>query len=598
MGQATYLQKAKKTYNSDSSVFYTEHFLNWAISKKDTAQYIDGAFFMAKIYLTKSSFSKAEKLLEKCLSYSFSKKNKIYLCKIQIELGSLYRSIGEYSTALMYYQKAIIIAEVIFAWREMVVCETQMAEYFRALSKYREANFYINSALKKYEKHRLNDTSLLISIYNRAAAIDNESNPQINSTIKNSRKALALALSSKNLEAQAISLNELGFTYKNLRKIGLSETLYKKAEKIWFSVGAYPEAMHTMNNRIMLYSHNNYPPGEIADLYLNMIQIVTSKKIDYALNDAYSFLSNYYSRTGDSLKAFRFFNMYHNSIVKEIRKQNDIQIVNMTERYESEKAKKQVKKVEGELIDSKEKLEQKTAENTTAYIFVLLLVVLLGAIVFLLVRINNTNKKLRERNVEKDVLIQEIHHRVKNNLQFISSLVNMQMNSSSNDAEIHSLSDASRRIKAMALVHEMLYNQKETEGIEVKQYLEELIASLNDVVNSDKIPIKFTLNLCKISFNVSNSIALGMITSELVSNSMKHAFNGIEKPEIKIQLKIEEKNQVLFTVQDNGNGYTDIVETRKTLGMRLIDIFSRQLKGMYQISNKIGCEYKIKFTLK
>ena len=214
-------------------------------------------------------------------------------------------------------------------------------------------------------------------------------------------------------------------------------------------------------------------------------------------------------------------------------------------------------------------------------------------------RIYDNNKILYIKNKEKDSLIQEIHHRVKNNLQFIGSLINMQINTSKNTAEIDTLNDASRRIKSMALVHEMLYNRNDVKGIEINKYISELISSINDVVNSKKIPIKFTIDCDILDFETSKAIALGMITSELVSNSIKYAFGKTKKPQITISLKTDHNNQTIaFIVSDNGIGMKGKKkESPEKLGLRLISIFSRQLKGDYSFINEKGLTFKLTFKL-
>ena len=596
--QQTYFEKANRTFNIDSSIFYAEKHLEWVTQKRDTAQIVEIVCLLSKNYTLKSRYARAEKLVEKTLAYPFVKNNNISRGKLYRELATIYKFNGLYAQSLEYYLKAHQLFEKSKSWHNLLSSKIDLAEYYRKLGKYKKANEYVSGAFALHHKKQLADTALLIRLYNRAAAIDNESNPDSRFTIGKSKMALMLAQKSGNKYAEATSLNELGFTYKNLNKPDSAEYFYKSAEEAWISVGATREALNAMNNRAVLYSHNDYPKQKIMEVFSEIIRKVNTENIDYPLADAYSFLYNISLREGDSARALKYFYKYHESAVARVRKENDAQITNITEKYENEKAKKEVKRVSGELTQSKEQLELKEAENVRVYVFLIILVVMLGVIAFLLVRINRANKKLKERNREKDTLIQEIHHRVKNNLQFISSLVNMQMNSSSSDVEIHTLNDASRRIKAMALVHEMLYNQKESTGISIKQYLEELISSLNEVVNSNSIPIQFKMQLDEVNFNVTNSIALGMITSELVSNSMKHAFENTPQPEIEIRLQAGDDKTVLFSVRDNGAGLKGGNESKKTLGIRLIDIFSRQLKGKYKIENNSGCIYEIKFAAK
>lgn len=150
----------------------------------------------------------------------------------------------------------------------------------------------------------------------------------------------------------------------------------------------------------------------------------------------------------------------------------------------------------------------------------------------------------------------------------------------------------------MALVHEMLYNQGNTEGIQIKRYLEELTSTLRELVDVDEKPIEFTMDVDDLQFDVSTSIALGMISSEFIANSIKHAFIEIDKPKILVSLKKDEQgNNHIFMLEDNGPGFEQ-TESSSSLGLRLIDIFSRQLKGDYELSTKSGCKFEINFKVK
>lgn len=210
-------------------------------------------------------------------------------------------------------------------------------------------------------------------------------------------------------------------------------------------------------------------------------------------------------------------------------------------------------------------------------------------------------KTIQEQNQEKDVLIQEVHHRVKNNLQAISSIVEMQIMSVKREQSRNVLTDTYRRIKAMSLVHERLHMTDNIAKISANEYLKTLIDSINATVNLAKLPIQFKPRICHLNLNVSDCISLGMITSEAISNSIKYAFKEVSTPIIYIDLFHQiDRSWLTFRISDNGAGIPDQFTTgnENSLGIRLIQIFSAQLKGQLTISNKKGTEITIIFKVR
>lgn len=141
-----------------------------------------------------------------------------------------------------------------------------------------------------------------------------------------------------------------------------------------------------------------------------------------------------------------------------------------------------------------------------------------------------------------------------------------------------------RRIKAMSLVHELLYYKRDVQGLSTILYIHELIDNLKEMAGDDAHPVDFCLEVQDVYIDSRSAIALGMIISELVSNSFKYAFKNISSPEITIRLTKDTKPGFLhLLVADNGNGFNGDYDSQKGLGSRLVDIFSRQLEGNYTI---------------
>lgn len=196
-----------------------------------------------------------------------------------------------------------------------------------------------------------------------------------------------------------------------------------------------------------------------------------------------------------------------------------------------------------------------------------------------------TQKKNAEqvilKNVkEKEILLKEIHHRVKNNLQIIISLLNLQMNSISDEQTKLILKQSKSRIESMSKIHEMLYKSTDFSTIDFKIYLKELIETLIQNFTGSAKKIKINLDMEKVVLSINTAIPLGLIINELTTNSMKHAFLNISNCEIQIQIK-ELKNTFEMKYMDNGNGYSYNVgfNNTQTLGFQLISSLVEQLEG-------------------
>jgi two-component sensor histidine kinase len=591
--QVGLLQKAESCHVIDSSITYAEQFIKQCAAQKDTLSWIDGNTFLARRYEEKSKYAKAEKLIEEGLRLTSIKRDVKREGLLYLAMGDKYNFENDNVKALNLYLKAYDLFEKINDNTNFLKSIVDLAEFHRKIRAYNDAKAYIAKGFDIYHKRKITDTLSLLRLNNRLAAIMIETG-KVDSSIYFSNVAIALSRESNNNYSEAVSLNEKGYAFKNIAKLDSAIICYQKAESIWKSIGADREALSAMNNRAMLYSNYHYPKTLILEIYSKMIDLVNTKKIDYPLTDVYSTLSQQYLNAGDTSKAFIYREKYYQVKMDLLKKMYDVGITDIKEKYENAKIKKDFFQISSELKESQVILTQKNRENVIIYTFIVILLLLIFFVFYLLYQLFQSNKRLKQKNTEKDTLIQEIHHRVKNNLQFVSSLINMQINASDNSNEAFSLNDASRRIKAMALVHEMLYNQNELQGINIQQYLLELVDSINELVNSTHIPIQLNVSASNIIFDTQRAIAIGMITSELISNSIKYAFSNTTNPLITVLLT-QESDRIIYSVQDNGDGIKETNEQRKKLGMRLISIFSRQLKGEYTFENINGYKYLISF---
>jgi two-component sensor histidine kinase/ligand-binding sensor domain-containing protein len=197
------------------------------------------------------------------------------------------------------------------------------------------------------------------------------------------------------------------------------------------------------------------------------------------------------------------------------------------------------------------------------------------------------NERIGQKIKEKDVLLSEMHHRVKNNLQTISSLLDMQLRTVRDEFGAKVLRESVRRISAMSASHELLYsNQEDLTNVDLGAFIKDLVSSQRAMLLESLPSPKIQYELESVTVNVSDAISIGMILSEAISNSIKHAFEGVDNPEITIGLRKKTEVAVL-TISDNGVGGLVLngIENRKSLGLRLIQIFVQKINGRTEIES-------------
>jgi two-component sensor histidine kinase len=244
-----------------------------------------------------------------------------------------------------------------------------------------------------------------------------------------------------------------------------------------------------------------------------------------------------------------------------------------------------------DLRAAKIELEKRVEERTSA---------LAQANVRLMLEIEEKNKaqeKIQESLEEKILLIREIHHRVKNNLQVISSLLNLQSGYIKDKESLELFNESRNRIRSMALVYEKLYQSKNLNEIKYRDYIYSLTGELSEIYGIDPAGITIRYNIEDINIKIDSAILCGLIINELLSNSFKHAFPGEKKGEIFIGFRKPGSNYFMLTVRDNGIGFPVGFEQFKTgrLGLQLVGSLSDQLHGKLEINYRDCTEFNLSF---
>ena len=338
---------------------------------------------------------------------------------------------------------------------------------------------------------------------------------------------------------------------------------------------------------------------EIANCYLQLENY--EKAVEYLSSDLRSnktdhilrrnrLLSSYYDKTGD----------FQNSV--SYLKRN-MRIRDSIDTNESELRRQQLATVMARDLDNKDamlevqkkdleqqRLEMSAQDEKINLVFISLVFTLLGfaGLVYAYLKSIKNQRLIAEQKhiienslIEKDSLLKEIHHRVKNNLQMVSSLLSLQTKNTRSKAAIEALEEGKSRVKAMALIHQKLYQNDDLSVIEMQGYIESLINSVQSVYKKGGHSINITIDAEGVELDIDRAIPFGLILNELVSNSFKYAFpHDEENGKIYIHLRMQNGQEGFFEYTDNGIGLPEDTDERaqSSMGIRLMNRLANQLQ--------------------
>ncbi|MEO8512414.1 MAG: PAS domain S-box protein [Ignavibacteria bacterium] len=219
--------------------------------------------------------------------------------------------------------------------------------------------------------------------------------------------------------------------------------------------------------------------------------------------------------------------------------------------------------------------------------------------------IDVTERKLTEQKIsrslkEKELLLKEIHHRVKNNLQVVSSLLKLQSGYVKDENSLDILIDSQNRVRSMALVHQKLYQSKDFTEIDFSEYMQQLSQHLFNVFKSKSHDLEILINSADVSLSIDLAIPCGLILNELISNSLKYAFPEGRKGKINVALNCSNDREYEIIISDDGIGFPKEIDYKQTksLGLQLVNTLVGQIDGTIVMENHVGTTFRIKFEKK
>ncbi len=310
------------------------------------------------------------------------------------------------------------------------------------------------------------------------------------------------------------------------------------------------------------------------------------------LQTAYKTLSDAHEALGNHSTALAHFKSY--KAISDSIFNNDIleTIAEKDARFELAQQRSTIELLDAENTVAMAQIERNNATLLYGSLALTITVLLSSILGVLLNRYYRQKKHLSMALNDKDILLREIHHRVKNNLQVVSSLLSLQGRSIDNEFALKAINEGKRRVRSMALIHQNLYQNDNLTGVKVSDYLSNLCEELFDAyqVSNDRVELK--LEIQDLYIDVDTLVPLGLILNELISNSLKYAFPESHHGILSVSLR--EQNQTLYLeVADNGIGFDPAKTNTNTFGHKLITSLSKQLKAEITTDTSAGCTTRV-----
>ncbi len=515
--------------------------------------------------------------------------------------GAVYTQQGEYALAIEQYLNSIRILEEVNDQEGVGKSYNNIGLVYYLQGNYDQAEDYYSKALEILKP--LKNHSVISDIMNNLGIISFEKG-EYEESLEYHFKSLDGRAGTNNQRGMATSYTNIGDVYAAKEVIDKAMEYQKKALEIQEELGDKKGMLSSIQGlaRVQSLSGN---PDQALKYMEDVISISSEIGAKKELRDAYSEISEIYIRKGDYKKALSFKNRYAQMKDTLFSEQTQEIATNLETKFENEKKTKEI-----EILQRENEIQElQLGRNRILIISFTISLVLALVSVVLYARTNRDRKKafsllqkqnesIKKQKEEKEVLLKEIHHRVKNNLQVINSLIRLQCAYTDDQVALDLFDECQNRIISMALIHEKMYESHDLSNVNIQEYIAELSQNLLRSYRLHK-NVELDIDVSVKTLTLDTLIPLGLLLNELISNSLKHAFLD-DKEDGVITVKLDHDSssgKFVLEIGDNGIGLPDdfTFNSALTLGMELVVTLSSQLDGTIERIEKPGSHFRIEF---
>ena len=515
--------------------------------------------------------------------------------------GAVYTQQGEFALAIEQYLNSIRILEEVNDQEGVGKSYNNIGLVYYLQGNYDQAEDYYSKALEILKP--LKNHSVISDIMNNLGIISFEKG-EYEESLEYHFKSLDGRAGTNNQRGMATSYTNIGDVYAAKEVIDKAMEYQKKALEIQEELGDKKGMLSSIQGlaRVQSLSGNSDQALKYMEDVISISSEIGAKK---ELRDAYNEISEIYIRKGDYKKALSFKNRYAQMKDTLFSEQTQEIATNLETKFENEKKTKEI-----EILQRENEIQELQLGRNRILIISFTISLLLALVsVVLYARTNRDRKKafsllqkqnesIKKQKEEKEVLLKEIHHRVKNNLQVINSLIRLQCAYTDDQVALDLFDECQNRIISMALIHEKMYESHDLSNVNIQEYIAELSQNLLRSYRLHK-NVELDIDVSVKTLTLDTLIPLGLLLNELISNSLKHAFLD-DKEDGVITVKLDRDSssgKFVLEIGDNGIGLPNdfTFNSALTLGIELVVTLSSQLDGTIERIEKPGSHFRIEF---
>ncbi len=517
-------------------------------------------------------------------------------------LGMTYATIGTTEKAIPYYLEALKRYSALKDSLFVGIVTNNLAAAHQSRGDVKETILYFEEALAIFKK--LKNEQWIGNVSNNLAT-QYINDKDFTKAVNIAEFAIKIFRKNNDKAAEATALSNLGAAYVSLKKYNnalevLNESnklVNPKEDPLLFSI-------NNTNIGLVYFQLNQFDISEKHFLKALKIQ-EELQSLDH-LQSTFKSLNELYEKWGKIDKAYYFLKKFQTVRDSLFSQEKNEKLLNIIKKYELDQKEQQILLLNNQNRFKDLQINDSKQKQGLFVLGIIALLIALGFGFYLYRLRQKTAQELAKKNEiitktlsEKDFLMKEIHHRVKNNLQVISSLLSLQSQHLKDAEALKSIRESRDRVKSMALIHQNLYEEDRQLFIEVSEYITKLSQSLFQSYNIEPERILLQTNIGKMVFDVDTVTSLGLIINELITNSLKYAFPENRSGKLEVNLNKEQQYLVL-QVKDNGVGVPKDfnLSQLKSFGYQIIRSFSAKMKAEVNVYNDSGTNFVMKIPLK